>query len=316
MVNRGIENIGKIGILMGGISREREISLKSGNAVKAALENLNYAIAEIDFSHSDEMIEKIKKSDVDCIFNALHGSFGEDGQVQKILDALKIPYTGSGVNASRLAIDKTVSHKIFKANGLVVPDYRIPSQYDKIDDQFYSAFPLVVKPAREGSSIGLFIVENLDSLDWAINEAAKIDNKLIVEKYIKGRELTVGILDEQALPVIEVIPKNKFYDFEAKYTQGMTEYIIPANIGRTLTEKIQNVALTAHKLIGCSCFSRVDIILNEDNVPVVLEINTIPGLTATSLLPKAAAFAGINFSQLCLKMIDSAMLKYKDKILT
>lgn len=307
----------QIGILMGGFSSEREISLKSGNAVVGALKNLGYVVKVIDFNDEKELISKIQESGVDCIFNVLHGRFGEDGQVQKILDSLKIPYTGSGVFASQLAMDKIASREIFIKNGILVPEYRVVnSEQNFNEDMFFQEFPLVVKPATEGSSIGLSIVENKICLFLSIENASRFDQNIIVEKYIAGREITVGILEEQPLPVIEIVPKNKFYDFQAKYTPGMTQYKVPADLPEKVYKKAQAQGQKAHCLLGCRSFSRVDMIINNFNEPVVLEVNTIPGLTATSLLPKAAAACGISFEQLCEKMVLSALRQNFNQTLT
>ncbi|MFH2137008.1 MAG: D-alanine--D-alanine ligase [Candidatus Omnitrophota bacterium] len=303
----------KIGVLMGGFSSEREISLKSGNAVVQALQSCDFDTVIFDFQSPGELIDKIKKSNVDCVFNALHGTFGEDGQVQQILDDLEIPYTGSGVQASQLAMDKTESHNIFKANGISVPEYVVFRPGDHLSEEWLSYFPLVVKPAHEGSSIGLSIIEDADDLPLALEEAFKFDKKVLIERYIKGREITVGILEDEPLPVIEVIPKNKFYDFQAKYTLGMTEYKVPAFLPETTYLQAQSLALKAHRILGCRCFSRVDMLIGQGDKLFVLEVNTIPGFTSTSLLPKAAAARGISFPELCRKMVLSSVEIFSEK---
>jgi len=293
---------------MGGFSSEREVSLKSGNAVYDALKDTDCELMSIDFTSAEELIEKIKQSNVEFIFNALHGAFGEDGRVQQILEDMKISYTGSGSLASALAMDKIASRKIFQEQGLPVPRHQIihKNQFEK--KGLFLEFPVVVKPANEGSSIGLSIVADKESLRAAIDIAQKYDDTIILEKYIRGREITVGILDDKPLPVIEVVPKNKFYDFQAKYSAGMSEYIVPAQMDEAITKKAQQIAVKAHKALGCRCFSRVDMIVNLEEIPVVLEVNTIPGLTSTSLLPKAAKAAGIDFRHLCQKMISYTVI--------
>ncbi|MBU0634155.1 MAG: D-alanine--D-alanine ligase [Candidatus Omnitrophica bacterium] len=297
----------RVGVLMGGFSSEREISLKSGEAVSIALRQLGYDVKKLDFKNKEELIQKLKQEKLNCVFNALHGRFGEDGKVQKILEDLKIAYTGSGPIASSLAMDKITSHKIFKANNIPVPDFRILTKstltLQNQDDIFFDRFPLVVKPAREGSSIGLSIVEDKDDLLRAINKAFVYDTEILVEEYIGGREITVGILEDNPLPVIEIVPKNRFYDFDAKYTTDATEYIVPAHLPATVTKKAQQLAQMSHKLLGCVCFSRTDMLFDETKGIVVLELNSIPGFTATSLLPKAAAACGISFTQLCERII-------------
>ena len=308
-----MEKMRKIGILMGGFSSEREVSLKSGNAVEKALSALGYEVVAIDFDDVQELSRKLRSSGVDCIFNALHGRFGEDGGVQEILDDFKIPYTGSGVFPSRIAMDKVASRKIFEANQIPVPVYAVFNKKTSKTQKLNLEFPLVVKPAREGSSIGLSVVEDPAALFIALKSAFAFDEEVVVEEYIKGREITVGILDDKPLPVIEIVPKNKFYDFQAKYTPGMSDYIVPADLPVDIKCFTQKMALKAHKLLGCRCFSRVDIMLDGVGRPIILEVNTIPGFTQTSLLPKAAAAAGINFFQLCQKMISAAVkLEFKE----
>ena len=297
----------KIGILLGGFSSEREVSLKSGFAVEKALSSLGYQVTLIDFDDAQDLIRKLDAVSVDCIFNALHGRFGEDGQVQEILDEFEIPYTGSGVRASVLAMDKIASRKIFEANQIPVPKYKV---FNKSIPNSYGLnleFPLVVKPAKEGSSIGLSIADNPEALFVALKSAFAFDTDIVVEEYIQGSEITVGILEDNPLPVIEIVPKNKFYDFQAKYTPGMSDYIVPADLPENAARFARDTALKAHKLLGCRCFSRVDMMLEGNYRPVVLEVNTIPGFTAISLLPKAAAAAGIGFPQLCQMMIHSAL---------
>jgi D-alanine-D-alanine ligase len=310
--------IGRIGVLMGGPSTEREVSLKSGKAVCDSLKASGMDVVGIDITtdKQEENIRLIRSHCLGCAFIALHGRFGEDGQIQEILDKLKIPYTGSGVLASRLAMDKVASLHIFEINGLKVPRYKVMefSSYNpgwKAGDKL--GLPLVIKPATHGSSIGLSIVDKANQLDRAVTLAFSFDTRVIIQEYIAGREITVGILDNQVLPVIEIIPKNRFFDYEAKYQTGMTDYIVPAKLDEATARKAQEAALSAHKALGCFGCSRVDIILDKDNAPFILEINTIPGLTQTSLLPKAARVAGIDFAQLCLKLIELAYEKAKDK---
>ncbi|MDD4980409.1 MAG: D-alanine--D-alanine ligase [Candidatus Omnitrophica bacterium] len=319
-LSRKLQNrFGRIGVLMGGPSTEREISLKSGQAVCDSLSKLGFKVAAIDIKTDNikKNTRLIKSYRIGLAFVALHGRFGEDGQIQELLDSLKIPYTGSGAMASCLAMDKITSRKIFEAHGLYVPRYKVEDRFSynrnwKMHNMALS-LPLVVKPATHGSSIGLSIIDTKSQLDKAVGEAFSFDEKVIIEEYIEGRELTVGILEEKALPVIEIVPKKRFFDYQAKYQAGMTEYIIPAKLQNALSKKIQEAALCAHKLLGCFGCSRVDMILSEDNMPFILEINTIPGLTQTSLLPKAARIVGIDFPHLCLKLIKLAYEKAKNK---
>lgn len=310
---------GKIGVLMGGPSTEREISLKSGKAVYDSLiqEGFNAVAIDIKSEGQEENTRLIKSQEIDIAFIALHGRFGEDGQMQGILDTMGIPYTGSGVRASRLAMDKIASRTIFESSGLAVPRYKAEDRISynanwKIHNNDF-ALPLVVKPATHGSSIGLTIVDRKENLDKSVDLAFSFDETIIIEEYIRGREVTVGILDEKPLPVIEIIPKNRFFDYEAKYEAGMTDYVVPAQLGDAVAQNIQETALSAHKLLGCYGCSRVDMILSNDKIPFVLEVNTIPGLTKTSLLPKAAKVVGIDFQHLCVKLIELAYEKAKNK---
>jgi len=306
-----INNFGKVGVLMGGPSSEREISLKSGKAVFLALieAGVEAVVIDITTDNRQENFNLLKKYDLDCAFIALHGRFGEDGVIQEILEKLNLPFTASGVKASQLAMDKIGSLEIFSQNGLYVPKSQFleKSAYRK-EKVFRSQlkYPLVVKPANHGSSIGLSLVESDRQLPTAMELAFEFDEHIIIQEYISGRELTVGILDELALPVIEIIPHNKFFDFAAKYQDQLTQYIIPAVLDKKIALEIQQMALKAHKLLNCYGCSRVDFILDKDNCPYILEVNTIPGMTSTSLLPKAAKIVGINFSQLCLKLLKLA----------
>lgn len=301
-------NIGRIGVLMGGPSSEREISLKSGHAVYDALKESGADVIAVDIKTDKvkENMDLIKQKNIDCAFIALHGRFGEDGQIQSILERLKIAYTGSGVEASRLAMDKVASLEIFEKNGLKVPEYEVVEKNTNWGIHNELGMPIVVKPATHGSSIGLSIIEKKEDLEKAVNFAFSFDKRVIIGEYIKGRELTVGILDEKPLAVIEIVPKNPFFDYEAKYKAGLTDYIVPAELSQKLTKELQGAAYIAHKSLGCFGCSRADIILSADNIPYILEINTIPGFTSTSLLPKAAAACGIDFKSLCIKLIRLA----------
>ncbi|MFA5063505.1 MAG: D-alanine--D-alanine ligase [Candidatus Omnitrophota bacterium] len=305
---------GRIGVLMAGSSTEKKVSLKSGHAVCEALKTKGFEIVPVIIKTEDlgENVRLLKRKKIDCAFIALHGRFGEDGGIQRILRMLKIPYTGSGVKASRLAMDKIASRKIFQRYGLNVPRFAV------LKKDFYNAknlsnlgLPLVVKPATHGSSIGLSVVDRANDIPKAINLAFRFDERILIEEYIKGRELTVGILEEEAMPVIEIIPKHNFFDYQAKYKKGLTDYMVPAKLTPAVSSRVKKAALSAHKLLGCFGCSRVDIILNHKDEPFVLEVNTIPGLTETSLLPKAAGEIGIDFTSLCVKLISLAHEKTK-----
>lgn len=312
-----MKQYGRVGVLMGGPSSEREISLKSGKAIIAALERLGIEKIAIDIPSDNpaEVSALIAGQKIDCAFLALHGRFGEDGQIQEILDKLDLPYTHSGAEASRLAMDKVASRRILEKHGLSVPRYKVleisaSGKWALLPKGM--ELPLVVKPAAHGSSIGLSIADNADGLEKAVALAFKFDQQVVVEEYLGGREVTVGILDNRALPVIEIVTKNRFFDYQAKYSPGMTEYIVPAELGLRLAEKIQSAALSAHQLLGCFGCSRVDLILGKNDDPVILEVNTIPGFTETSLLPKAAKVAGMGFDQLCVRLLDLAYEKTKE----
>jgi len=303
--NNKLEKFGKIAVLAGGPSNEREISLRSGKAVYKALKN---TVSEIEFLDVSENAERdIRKLRIDTAFIALHGRFGEDGAIQRILEKLGVSYTGSGVLASQLALDKIASRKIFERKNIPVPEYRIFKKNAKNKPAI--RFPVVVKPQFEGSSIGLSIVDKEGSLKPALKRASKYGKLLIVEEFIKGREITVGILGTNALPPLEIIPKRSFYDFFAKYKSRDTQYLVPAPLPKRAFKRAKDLALSAHNALGCRGFSRVDMRLAEDGEFYVLEVNSIPGLTAKSLLPKAAAFLGISFKDLCIKILNEAFKK-------
>lgn len=310
---------GRIGVLMGGPSAEREVSLRSGKAVLEALLSKGHNAKPVELDTVTK--EELKSLDIDVAFIALHGSFGEDGQLQSMLEELEIPYTGSRVEASRLAMDKVASRRKFQEDRLSVPKYEVlkngassdfppeadPLHIQKAAEKF--GMPVVVKPSAQGSSVGLTIVDRIVDLRSALDKAFEFGEEIIIEEYIEGKEIAVGIMEDRPLPVIQIVPKRRFYDYVAKYTSGMTEYLVPAPISKAEHEAAQEAGLKAHKCLGCRSFSRVDMILDKEDVPVVLEVNTIPGLTQLSLLPKAAKVDGIEFPELCEKMLESAFWK-------
>jgi D-alanine-D-alanine ligase len=306
---------GRIGVLMGGVSRERAISLKSGRAVYKSLKEYGLEVAAIDIKTEEpaKTIRLLRDSRIDIAFIALHGYFGEDGTVQGLLQQLGIPYTGSGVLASRRALNKIISRRLFCRMGLTVPRHKIiERQRPSTNLKFDFDFPLVVKPCQQGSSIGLSIVDTKRALDRALEKAFSFDNQIIVEEYIAGREITVGLLAQKPLPVIEIVPRRRFFDYQAKYSRGMTDYIVPAKLNNKITRRVQAAAVLAHKSLGCYGISRVDMILAQENI-FVLEVNSIPGLTQRSLLPKAAAAAGINFTRLCIRLLELGYEKKEQK---
>jgi D-alanine-D-alanine ligase len=297
---------GRIGVLAGGSSNEREISLRSGKAVYSALLSKGLDAVLIDIK--DDIYDIINKKNIDMAFIALHGRFGEDGTVQKMLEDASIPYTGSRVKASALALDKIASKEAFIKNNIPVPGYIV---FEKgkflIDNAQCIGYPLVVKPQLEGSSIGLSIVKEKGSLEKALDKAFQYGDKVILEEYIHGRELTVGILNDKALPVIEIVTRNNVYDYEAKYKNADTQYLVPAPIARDTYKKASYLGTMAHKALGCTSFSRVDMIMDKAGKVFVLEVNTIPGMTERSLLPKAALAIGLRFNELCVKILENTL---------
>ena len=312
-----MEKYGHVGVLMGGCSSEREISLKSGSAVYAALKDAGCRVSPIDIVSIQEadVIRLLQDLKIDVAFIALHGQFGEDGVIQAILEKINIPYSGSDVEASRLAINKVATQELLKSRNVPVADYVVVQSREMKNTtnllKIIKKFPVVVKPANQGSSVGITLVESPDGLLSALEEAFLYDKEVLVERYIKGRELTVGILDQTALPIIEIRSKSKFFDFVAKYQSVTTQYLIPASLPQEISTIVQAIALQAYHALGCRDLSRVDIMLNDEYCPYVLEVNTIPGFTATSLLPKAAKAVGIDFTQLCLKIVELACRRAK-----
>jgi D-alanine-D-alanine ligase len=298
---------GKIAVLMGGPGSEREVSLATGRGVAKALRSLGTEVVEIDVRDENFQLP----DDVDLAFITIHGTFGEDGDIQKILEDRGVRYTGDGVEGSRNAFDKILSKQKFLEHNIATPE----SEVIEVGQRPKISVPLVVKPARQGSTVGVVIVKNESELDEAIREAGKYDRKLLVEKFVSGRELTIGILGDQALPIIEIIPKGGFYDFNTKYpflspTAGASaQHVCPAKIDATLTKTIQELALQAFRALGLMVYARVDAILSDTGQPFVLEANTIPGMTETSLLPEAAAVAGISYADLCARIISLSRLR-------
>jgi D-alanine-D-alanine ligase len=306
------ERFGRIGVLAGGASNERDVSLRSGNAVYRAL--LDEGLDAILLDVKNDARDIIRKSCIDVAFIALHGRFGEDGTIQKLLEDADIPYTGSGVEASRLALDKISSKEIFSRCGIATPRYVI-SEREKfnIDEAGKLNYPIVVKPQLEGSSIGLSIVSEKRLLKEAADKAFQYGERIILEEYIHGRELTVGILDDKALPVIEIVTEKHLYDYSAKYKDPDTRYLVPAPIDKASYENAQQLGSAAHNALGCSSFSRVDMMMDGSERIFVLEVNTIPGMTERSLLPKAAQAAGLRFGELCVKILKDTLSKASKK---
>lgn len=298
---------------MGGRSGERDISLRSGKRVFESLQKQGFNVISLDLT--DDLIAQLKKHQVDIVYNILHGRWGEDGTVQGMLEIANIPYTGSKVLASALAMHKLAAKKIFESTGIPTPHYAeinartdIKQEAARIKKTF--PFPLIIKPVSEGSSLGVSLIKKKDDLARTLVSTVKEYQDIFVEQYIEGQEVTVGVIgrdeDLQALPILELVPRNDFYDYEAKYTQGMTEFILPARLTKQLTKKTQAVALAAHRALGCYGVSRVDFIIAKDGTPYVTEVNSLPGMTDQSDLPAEAAEAGISFDQLVVKILASA----------
>lgn len=291
-----------ITVMLGGPGAEREVSLRSGAAVAEALRSLGHRVSEVD-PQTDHW-ELAPRTQV--VFLALHGTYGEDGTVQRRLEALGVPYTGCGPEASRIAFDKFLSKQRFLAERVPTarfvlvesPDAPWPSGWEP---------PVVLKPARQGSSVGLQFVERVAEWPKALAEAMRFDSEVLMEERVFGRETTVGILGGKPLPLVEVRPKTGAYDYQNKYTAGSTDYLCPAPFDQVTTQRIQAAGLAAFNAIGGGDYARVDVMVRSSGEPVVLEVNTLPGMTETSLLPKAAAAAGIGYAQLCQTMLDLAL---------
>ncbi len=291
----------KIGVLMGGLSAEREISLKSGEAALKALLSLGYDAVKIDATR--ELPAKLKASEVEVAFIALHGRYGEDGCTQGLLEVIGIPYTGSGVMASAAAMDKAIAKVFFKERRVPTPDYEVITKDSK---EVSIKPPLIVKPAKEGSAIGVVLVKKDEELGVAIEEALELDKKVIVESFIDGRELTVAIFDEKIFPVVEILPSEEIYNYKAKYVKGISRFEAPAKLSQESEALVKKVAMEAYLALGCEGVARVDIILDKEGCPYVLEVNTIPGLTELSLLPMAAKAEGLRYEALIEKMLLGA----------
>lgn len=298
----------KIGVLLGGLSAEREVSLRSGKAVFKALKSIGCNVVAIDAK--GDFYTKLKKQKIEQVFIALHGGHGENGAVQGMLEVMGIPYTGSGVLASSLAMDKVASKKIFLYHQIPVPAFTIVRRDDSevtSNDRDASrgklSLPVVVKPATEGSSVGVAIVKDKKAFRAALKKAFGYGDTALIEEYIRGQEVQIAILDDKVLGGVEVRPSDEFYSYEAKYTAGRTQYIFPPQLDNKTYRRAEKAALAAHQALGCSGATRVDLIIDRNNNPYVLEVNTIPGMTETSLLPKIAKNAGLEFPQLIRRIL-------------
>jgi len=342
----------KVVVLLGGVSSERDVSLDSGKAVCIALEKRGHnvmaidtgagllpeslsksveaavrpdppdiaALAELDKKSTLQTIKDADLSDVEVVFVALHGGAGENGTIQALLDLTGIPYTGSGVLASALAMDKDISKKIFQRENIPTPDWTTVEAdktgdytpyIEPIAERF--GFPVIVKPADGGSTIGLTLVKTGDQLNAALQLAGELSRKIMVEKYIAGRELTVGILAGEALPVVEIIASHELYDYECKYLPGMSKYVVPAEIDDRLRERLQEFGMRAFKALECAGYARVDFRVDSEGNAFCLEVNTLPGMTSTSLVPKAAKARGMSFEELVETICNETIERFRKR---
>jgi len=302
----------KIGVLCGGLSAEREVSLNSGAAVHQALTAAGYDASLIDVGRN--LAATLAEQGVELAFVALHGRYGEDGAVQGMLELMGIPYTGSGVLASALAMHKVYAKAAFAVSGLLVAPYRVLCRGESLEPESLGfPFPVVVKPSQEGSSVGVSIVRSPEEIAPALELAFRYDREVLVEQFIPAREIQVGILDDRAIGAIEIVPRNEFYDFEAKYTPGMAEHIFPAPLAEPLYRKVLGIGERAHRALGCTGYSRVDLLVTPDEQCYVLEVNTLPGMTTLSLFPEIANGVGIPFAELIVRIVLSASLKIQSQ---
>lgn len=294
---------------MGGPGSERAVSIATGTGAAKALRSLGVDVDEIDVKGPDFELP----AEIELAFLTIHGTFGEDGQLQRILEERGIAYTGEGVEGSELAFDKIRSKDAFRREGVTTPYWQVVT----LGQRPTIPIPFVIKAPRQGSTVGVYIIKSGQEVDAAMADVSQYDREVLVEKFIPGRELTIGILGDQALPVLEIIPKGGVYDFTNKYpflnpgAGGGAEHVCPAKIPEEQTRAIQDLALRAHRALGLEVYSRVDILLPEEGEPTVLEVNTIPGMTEASLLPEAAAAAGIGYAQLCARIIELSRARSK-----
>jgi D-alanine-D-alanine ligase len=297
----------RVAVLMGGLSAEREVSLRTGAAVLRAMQGCGLEAVALDAGR--DLPARLVALAPQLAFLALHGRYGEDGSVQGLLELMAIPYTGSGVLASSLAMNKLVTKQVLLHHGVATPGFAAYRRGEEVEalPAGMPGYPLVVKPAREGSTIGVSIVRDVGELHNGLQEALRHDDLVLIEEFIAGAEVTVGVLGDEPLPVIQVVPKGGFYDYQSKYTPGQTDYLLPAPLPATVYARLQGAALTACRALGCRGAARVDFMVRGEEL-FCLEVNTIPGMTETSLLPKAAGAAGIGFTELVLRILADAGL--------
>lgn len=304
-MNRDQLRTKKIAVLYGGVSSEREVSLRTGRAVLTSLTRCGYDVVGVDADR--DLASKLVATGAEVVFIALHGRHGEDGTVQGLLEILGLPYTGSGVLASSMAMDKVTTKRLLIQQGIKTPDFCVYRQGDDLErfSTQIKHWPVIAKPAHEGSTIGVTIANNPDELAAGLRAGLTYDRTILVEEFIQGDEATVSVLNGAALPVIQVVPKSGFYDFSSKYTAGQTEYLLPAPFSKEIYGELQESAVAAVAILGCLGAARADFMI-KDGHTYCLEVNTIPGMTETSLLPKAAAHAGIDFDELVQRILESA----------
>ncbi len=311
----------KLAVLRGGKSAEREVSLMSGAQVEGALRRRGHDVTGVDVDLATWDV--LRDGGFACVFNALHGRLGEDGTVQGMLELLGLPYTGSGVLASALCVDKALANALMAAAGLDIPSFEEVEIKDGVEGDLVErlvatyGLPLVVKPVREGSTIGLTIAKDVDQVASGLVLAARYDRRVLVQRFAAGTEITIGVLatpDLQVLPTLEIVSDNPVYDYDAKYTAGKSHHIIPARIPELARREASESARRAFTELGCAGMARVDIIVDADGTPWVLEVNTVPGLTELSLLPDAARAAGIPFDELCQRLVDHAVGRHERRV--
>lgn len=299
----------KVGVIMGGISSEREVSLKSGKAVVDALQGSKYDVIAIDIQKTEELVEKVKG--IDFAFLALHGKFGEDGTVQAVLETLNIPYSGCGPLSSGICMDKDMTKKILKSCGIRTADWCVVSSikdidYDKIKKM---GLPVVVKPNSGGSSVATFLIKDINEIEAAVEEGLKYDKEVMIEEFIKGDEITCPVFAGKLYPVIAIKPTAEFFDFASKYDDGGAVEVI-VELEENLHKEVEEMALATYKAIKCSVYARVDMII-KDGIPYILEVNTLPGMTANSLFPKSAKGLGIDFGTFVCDIIEKSLEERK-----
>jgi D-alanine-D-alanine ligase len=296
-------------VLLGGLSAEREISVQSGEAVAKALASVGHRVTKVPVGR--DLAARLQRLRPDVVFNALHGRYGEDGAVQGMLEMLAIPYTGPGILTSALAMDKTMAKTVWRSQGLATPRWAVVRTGTKRLPPLPAPLPVVVKPNSEGSSVGVSIVRRRSELRPAVRLAGRSDDRVVIEAYVPGREVTVGILDGRPLGALEVVAKGEFHSYEVKYTAGREEFFMPARLSRATTARVLDLATAAHAALGGGAYSRVDLRV-DGRRPYLIELNSLPGLTALSYLPRIAAHAGLDFPALCQAILDRATLHVRE----